>query len=62
MKFENLGVSVFSLNSNIENFSNLSFSDTRFVILIHISPWYGPNIFVNTVVNWSISYKSRNEN
>ena len=39
MKFENLGVSVFSLNSNIETFSNLSFSDTRFVILIHIIPF-----------------------
>ena len=34
MKYEILGVSVFLSNSNIEFFSNLSFSDTRFVISI----------------------------
>ena len=70
MKYEILGVSVFLSNSNIEFFSNLSFSDTRFVISIIY--WFlliyavlsipnRANTFVNTVVNGSVSHYSRNE-
>ena len=63
MKYEILGVSVFLSNSNIEFFSNLSFSDTRFVISIiyFLSIPNRANTFVNTVVNGSVSHYSRNE-